>query len=249
MTKIDDCRQRLRVCADWDALLLTESGLPGPRGNLELAHAAALEGDEARFRHWLTYDATRAPVNTPEEFLAFCGALGLGRLLAGGRRDVLPELASLASDRRWPTREPVAMALQTRGEVDMEALLMEMEMWSRGNWLEQRAVVAGLCEPRLLRKQVHAARVLALLDSVTGRVEAATERSSDGFQALRKALGYGWSVAVASAPDIGREAMARWLGSPDRDVRWIMKENLTKNRLQKLDAAWVEQAKTAMARS
>lgn len=248
MTKIDDYRQRLHACADWDALLLAESGLPGPRGNLELAHAAALEGDEARFRHWLTYDAARAPANTPEEFLAFCGALGLGRLLARGRRDVLPELLSLSSDRRWRTREAVAMALQEWGDVDMEALLAEMEIWSRGSWLERRAAVAALCEPRLLRQQVHVARVLAVLDAVTARVEAAQERSGDGFQVLRKALGYGWSVAVVAAPDIGRPAMARWLGSSDRDVRWIMKENLTKNRLHKMDAAWVEQTKAGLER-
>jgi hypothetical protein len=140
------------------------------------------------------------------------------------------------------------MALQEWGDVDMEALLAEMEVWSRGSWLEQRAAVAALCEPRLLRHQVHVARVLAVLDAVTGRVEAAQERSGDGFQALRKALGYGWSVAVVAAPDIGRDAMARWLGSPDRDVRWIMKENLTKNRLQRMDARWVEQAKAALER-
>ena len=33
--------------------------------------------------------------------------------------------------------------------------------------------------------------------------------------------------------------MEKWLASPDPDIRWIMRENLKKNRLVKMDAAWV----------
>lgn len=46
MTKIDLCRATLRTLADWDTVLIEESGLPGPRANLELAHAQALEGGD-----------------------------------------------------------------------------------------------------------------------------------------------------------------------------------------------------------
>jgi hypothetical protein len=34
--------------------------------------------------------------------------------------------------------------------------------------------------------------------------------------------------------------MEKWLNSPDSDVRWVMKENLKKNRLIKMDADWVK---------
>jgi hypothetical protein len=34
--------------------------------------------------------------------------------------------------------------------------------------------------------------------------------------------------------------MEHWLSSPDKDVRWIMKENLKKNRLAKMDRGWVQ---------
>ena len=34
--------------------------------------------------------------------------------------------------------------------------------------------------------------------------------------------------------------MEKWLVHPDKDVRWIMKENLKKNRLPRMDAAWKE---------
>jgi hypothetical protein len=34
-------------------------------------------------------------------------------------------------------------------------------------------------------------------------------------------------------------AMEKWLVSPDQDIRWIMKENLRKARLGRMDSHWV----------
>jgi hypothetical protein len=118
MSKVDEYRLILRELDDWDAFL-QESGLPGPRGNLELARAVAEEGDEALFARYLALDAGQAPVNSPYEFLAFCGVLGQGKVLAQGERGVLETLRRCASDPRWRTREAVAMALQWWGRVDM----------------------------------------------------------------------------------------------------------------------------------
>ena len=64
--------------------------------------------------------------------------------------------------------------------------------------------------------------------------------SSDDFKTLRKGLGYCWSVAVAALPEEGRPMMERWLACDDKDVIWIMKQNLRKKRLARVDAAWVE---------
>jgi len=33
--------------------------------------------------------------------------------------------------------------------------------------------------------------------------------------------------------------MERWIGSADDDVRWVMRNNLSKKRLQRMDDAWV----------
>ena len=38
--------------------------------------------------------------------------------------------------------------------------------------------------------------------------------------------------------------MEHWLAGPDPDIRWIMRENLKKNRLVKMDAEWVSQLST-----
>jgi hypothetical protein len=34
--------------------------------------------------------------------------------------------------------------------------------------------------------------------------------------------------------------MEKWLASSDKDIQWIMRENLKKARLARMDAAWVE---------
>jgi len=65
MTKADEYRTKLHALDDWDAYLLKESGLPGPRGNIELAQAVADEGDRQLFQRYIAYSADKAPVNSP----------------------------------------------------------------------------------------------------------------------------------------------------------------------------------------
>jgi hypothetical protein len=48
-------------------------------------------------------------------------------------------------------------------------------------------------------------------------------------------------VAVAALPPEGPACLERWFQVEDKDVRWIMKENLAKNRLARMDSAWVRQ--------
>ena len=166
VTKAAEYRNRLSKLEDWDAFLLKESGLPGPRGNLELAQVVADAGNQALFERYLAYDADQAPTNSPYEFLAFCGVVGLGRLLAEGQAGMLVPLRRCASDRRWRIREGVATALQRLGDVDMDALVRAMRTWSTGTALEQRAAAAALCEPRLLSLPKHARAVLRRCASI-----------------------------------------------------------------------------------
>lgn len=231
MNKMNGYRSELRQKSNWDDYLLAESHLPGPRGNLELLHAVIEEGYPDRLLRYASLSAQQAPTNTPGEFLAACGAAGLGRLLAEGLREYLPNLRSLASDSRWRVREAVAIALQRWGDTDLEAMTAEAEIWARGSLLEQRAAVAGLCEPRLLKSPKQARRVLALLDQVTGSILVNPSRKTEEFRVLRQCLGYAWSVAVAALPDYGRPVMQAWRISIDPDVAWVMKENLKKKRI------------------
>lgn len=246
MTAIDEYRRALRDLDDPEPFLLEHSGLPGPRGNIELGQAMADVGTRKQFERFLAFTPERAPVGSREEFLVFCAAVGFGRLAADGKARVLPTLRRLASDPRWRVREGVAMGLQRLGAADLQALLVEMRAWATGNDYERRAAAAALCEPDLLGRERDVREVLAILDSITEGLSRSSERRSEGFRALRKGLAYCWSVAVAAAPDAGRPAMERWMRSDDPDVRWVMKQNLTKKRLTKAGADWVASWKTEL---
>ena len=239
MSKIDLYRETLKSIDDWIPYLLQESNLPGPRGNLELAHAVALTGSREQFETFLNVPLELAPTNDPHEFLVFCGVLGLGKLASEGDHTQIARLRSYASDPRWRVREGVATALQLVGDVDMPLLLREMSVWSAGNWLEKRAAAAAMAEPRLLKKADAAREALRIIDSITLSMADAENRSGEAFKTLRQAMGYCWSVLVAALPGEGKKMMEKCLASQDKDIRWLMRENLKKNRLLKADPLWV----------
>jgi hypothetical protein len=238
MSKLDDYRQTLKQSDNWIPFLRKNSGLPGPRGNLELAYAVAEEGNKKQFEELLSFHAEE---NTPEVFLVFCGVMGLGKL-AGNDITLFEQLRKYASDPRWRIREAVATGLQLVGDQDMDLLLEEMQTWSEGNWYEKRAAAAALAEPCLLKQPKHAQKVLQVLDEITTSMEKVDKPKDEAFRVLRQAMGYCWSVAVAALPEIGKTKMEKWLDNQEPNIHWVMKENLKKNRLSKMDAAWVQRS-------
>ena len=246
--KTEDYRAQLRALSNWDQFLMKESGLPGPRANLELAQTVADEGTLDLFQRYLAYTPDRASTNSPEVYLVVCGVVGLGRLLAEGDLDQLAVLRDCANDPRWRVREAVAMGLQRLGDADMPALLKVMNEWVKGTLLERRAAAAALCEPRLLKDSKHAKRVLKLLDTITTSIMREKDRKCEDFRILRQAMGYCWSVAVVALPSEGKPAMEKWLVNSDVDVAWIMRENLKKNRLVRMDARWVKDWSSVVVR-
>ncbi len=240
MSKVDDYRQELRTLDSWDIFLLEESRLPGPRANLELAFAVALEGSDNQILRYARLSAEDAPGNTQAEFLAFCGVLGLGYLMARGDGNYFATLRECASDPRWRIREAVALGLQKYGQESIEDLLEVMGEWAKGTLLERRAVVATLCEPGLLEDLAFASSIIDLIDVITASILDESDRKLEEFKVLRKALAYGWSVLVAAQPSVGKPRMGSWVASPDADIHWIMKQNLKKKRLTRMDEAWVQ---------
>jgi hypothetical protein len=78
MTVLDEYRRALKDLDDPEPFLLEKSGLPGPRGNIELAQAMTDVGTREQFDRFLSFPPDRAPVGSREEFLAFCAAIGFG---------------------------------------------------------------------------------------------------------------------------------------------------------------------------
>ena len=247
MTRVDAYREMLGTLDDPEPYLLEHSGLPGPRGNIELAQAAADVRPASELRRWAEMDARAAPTGGPEEFLSFCGVVGLGRLLTERDPHALRALQRHANDPRWRVREAVAMALQRWGRQDFDALAAAMAEWANGSWLERRAAAAALCEPVLLTDGRRVRVTLDVLEAATEPIATAeaAERRSDECKTLRKGLGYCWSVAVAAAPETGRPALEslveRAVNTGDGDLRWIARQNLRKHRLARMDPDWVDE--------
>ena len=166
-------REILRALDNWDSYLLQGSGLPGPRGNIELARVVADEGNLELFLRYAASAANRAPANSPYEFLAFCGVLGLGDWWPRATPScfppcgVTPRIRAGGFARRWP-------------------------------WLSSDWVMSAWSD--CWRREV--------------------------FRVLRQGLGYCWSVPVVALPEAGKALMEKWSADPDKEIRWIMKENL-----------------------
>ncbi len=232
---------------DLHAYLASNSNLPGPRGNLELASAFGdVVGDlteENAGRLWdLCLEMTRIPVevaggNDPESFLSFCGTVALGAVGAISETYVEPALARLrvlARDSRWRIREGISFALSRLLASRPAKTLDALDDWViGGDPLELRAVAAGVADPPLLRSNDVAERALSLHEQILTWVAAwpAASRKTEGFRVLRQGLAFTLSVVVAASPEAGFRLMYRWAPSPDRDIRWVLAQNLKKKRL------------------
>ncbi|HMN98956.1 MAG TPA: HEAT repeat domain-containing protein [Miltoncostaeaceae bacterium] len=231
MSRRDELRAALRPLPrpEWPAWLTARSGLPGPRGNLELVDAVADEGDRDMFDGLIA---------TGDEYLVVCGVVGLGRLLGEGDDPALrAALHEHARDGRWRVREAAAMALQRLGDADAPRLRALVAAWAADpDPLVQRAAVAGICEPRLLRDPAAAAAARDACAVATGSLAArpAAERRLPDVRTLRQALGYCWSVAVAADPDGGLPRFLALAAEQDPDIAWIVRENRRKARLARL---------------
>jgi len=227
--------------------LVSNSNLPSPRGNLELAYSF-VETIEIYFSKnpelfWKlcaglsSISPDEAPVNDPKEFLTFCGTYGIGAIgsISAQHFDkAILYLKKLAADSRWRTREAVAMGIQKLLLRHPEKTLNELDRWIADEcWLIMRAVAAGVAEPLLLKNTEVALRGLDLHKKIFDRILSADDRKSDEFKAMRKGLGYTLSVVISFVPKQGFEYMRRIAESKNSDILWIIKQNLKKNRLTK----------------
>jgi hypothetical protein len=227
--------------------LISNSNLPSPRGNLELALAFAEVVEDYSIEHsekiWnLCQKLARissdvAPTNNPKEFLTFCGTYALGAIASvsiGYFEEALTLLRESANDSRWRMREAVAMGVQKLLTKQSKNTLKALERWiADTQWLAMRAVAAGVADPPVLKDDKTARRALELHKKIFGKIHSSRERKSDEFKTLRKGLGYTLSVVVRAVPKQGFEFMQQLASLHDADILWIVKQNLKKNRLIK----------------
>ena len=223
---------------DVPAYLTARSGLPGPRGNLELIAALGDVGSPALLRRL---------ADDEDEYLRCAGTAGLGRLLLtaaddedGGdeRRELVDLLTARAGDPLWRVREAAAMAGQRLGAGDPQRLADLVATWlATSDPLLARAAIAAVCEPPILRPSPllrgAALDACAAATDVLRAVSPARRRDAD-VRTLRLGLAYCWSVAVAADPEAGLPRFAALADDADPDVVWVDRQNRTKRRLQVL---------------
>jgi len=209
--------------------LLDNSGLPGPRANLELADAFAM---------CATDEQVLDLVHRDDEYLRFCGteALAAAILRHPGEGTWRSILSERAADSSWRVREGAARAVQLIGDADARLMTEIATVWlSDDNSLVIRAAIAAICEPRLLKDEATAAFATAACASATESFVRL--RSNSDARVLRQALGYCWSVAIAASPAQGLAAFAPLQASTDPDIRWIVASNEKKARYQRAVAS------------
>jgi hypothetical protein len=232
------------------AHLIAESRLPGPRMNLAVVDAFAgvvgevvrgedppVEALEALLDGWAAMSADVAPGDRPEVILPCVAVAAYGEVGAVRPEwwdDEIAKLRRAASDSRWRVQEIVAQALQRLLNADWQRTLAALRRWADADdALELRAVAAAVAEPPLLAARERAATALELQLLVVDRYRAfpPERRRTESARTLRQALGFTISVAVAATGDF--TILERLAASKDADLRWIVRQNLGKSRLNR----------------
>jgi hypothetical protein len=235
------------------AELVRHSGLPGARLNLSLVGGfAAAVGEVARrpdppvaalealLDRWAAMATQQAPVDRPEVILP-CAAVAaygeVGAVRADWWDDEVRKLGVAAADGRWRVREVVALALQRLLEADWDRTVGVLLGWAADeDPLVVRAAAVAVADPPLLRTTDRWAAAARVQRRAVEWLRAcpAQVRRTPPVRVLRQALGFTVGVVVAASGDFALlEGMA---ASGDPDLRWVVRENLKRQRLRRWPA-------------
>ena len=150
-----------------EEMLMSDSNLPGPRGNLELAYGFAdcLKAMQyiddnlwQALNKWVGILAEDTSSDSPKEFIPFCALQALGAIFAfvdtERKAKIIEILKAAANDSRWRVREAAAIGFQWIEEKDFKESQKVFDGWiNRASLFERRAIVAALAHPPVLNDQ------------------------------------------------------------------------------------------------
>ena len=190
--------------ADLFRQLELQSGLPGPRVNMNLAVAFAYECASIGPK---TDDLAYAMANLPpdeargasgKEFLSVCGVLAVGNRAMVAKENAVRDRALVlleekADDPRFRVRDAVPLALAMMGQKMKADLADRVEPWM-DRYFQATAVIRALSEPIWLETFAHDAyyQPINLLDSAFVLAHEAPRSAFryPGHKALVEALGW-----------------------------------------------------------
>ena len=255
MSKRDEYAEQLkpliltRAFGELEDILISNSNLPGPRANLELAYAFADCLKTMRYiddslwkvlNEWVGISAEDTPSDSPKEFIPFCAIQALGAIFTFAdsekKSKIIEIIKAAANDSRWRVREAVAIGLQWIEEEDFSESEEFFDKWiNEASLLERRAIIAALAHPPILKDQDNVRFCFKITEIVlSDLIKLGKEvRKSEEFRVLRKGLEYAISVFVVNLPKEGFEFMKKWAQKDDPEIRKVLKSNLGKSRLTK----------------
>ena len=230
-------------------MLISNSNLPGPRGNLELAYAFADCIKAMQYiddnlwqvlNEWAGVRAGDTPSDSPKEYIPFCAVQALGAIFTcvdfKKKEQIIELLQAAANDSRWRVREAVAIGLQWIEEKDFREAEIILNKWiNHGTLLERRAIIAALAHPPVLNDKDNVLFCIKITEIILEDLSNLGRdiRKTEEFRVLRKGLEYAISVFVQKLPNEGFEFMKKWAEKDDPDIKKIIKSNLGKSRLTK----------------
>ena len=248
-TQLSELRKYSFADKAMENYLLSNSNLPGKRGNIELGFSFAdcVEENYSKdkliiFRYCLALISENNEQKNEignEEFLPFCAIVALGRIgkIDDIKKDeVIGLLKTYSTDGRWRIREAVAMAIQELMDTNPGETIDKLSKWvDEDNYLIQRALVAGLAEPRLIKNREIAKISLEIHKRIIEKVANDKEVKNPDYQVLIKGLCYTLSVIITGIEDEGFEYLEELAKKNNPVIKKILRENLKKNRLRRLN--------------
>lgn len=219
--------------------LRRKSGLPGPRANLGLMYSFARKASMDDIYACLLVNS-KEQKDPQDEFVLMCGIVGYCFQKRKEYAEVLAEIRPFASSPSWRIREAVAIGIQEMVDNNLPEIMNLLETWVNGTYFENRAVVAALCEPKLLKNEEDIRRIFRIVKKITMKFLLINGKLTNEQESLRKTLGYAWSILIAASPVDGRPEFEKLATNTNQHIQWIVRENLRKNRLLEMDKLWVE---------
>jgi hypothetical protein len=233
--------------AELQAFLINNSGLPGPRSNLELSVAFCDCLENAQLAHelwdlllaWCSQTPEKSPTNSPLEFLTFCAVQAMGTIYCTSndkKTKALDIIKNASRDVRWRTREASAMAFQRIEEKNFQLIKDIFELWlPKTDFMEKRAIIATLAHPPILTNKLNTSFCLDICNSFLKDISTsdALEQKTESFKVLVKGMEYAPSVFIAHLPKEGFDLLRSWTTTNNPVIKKIIKSNLGKSRLTK----------------
>ena len=230
--------------------LKENSRLPGPRANLELLYQFIENATDTEIDNCMSI-ADSITLNSPSEFVLFCGVAALIKKTAILHGTVDIDLTKYSNHESWRIRESVCFGFQwAKPYLTPDEMMKNLSGLKLGSALDKRAYFATLCDPILLNDYIETSEVLSGLLEITVDCFNMNDKLDRELTVLMKALGYCWSVAICADETLGKQTFEKLLVYTDsKHILWIVRENLKKNRLIKLDAKWVERLITSITKN